>query len=119
MQLAKATAGRSERLAVSLPADCRTPWGKIEHVVLSDISAEGCQVEATHEILMRGDHVLIRTSALLGASGTVRWVEAARAGIEFDSPLDGKVLTFFERNRDAGATIIVPCHQEPEIQPWA
>lgn len=115
MQRSHAAVRRSERQDVSLPADCRTPWGKIERVRLANISAEGCRITAITQVLVCGDHVLIRTASLLGAAGTVRWVEGVDAGIEFPRPLDEKLLAHLVRNSAAGATIIVPGRKEPSL----
>lgn len=117
MQRSHASVRRSERQHISLPADCRTPWGKIERIGLANISADGCRVIAVNPMLVLGDHVLIRTASLLGAAGTVRWVEEADAGIEFTIPLEEKVLAHLVRNSAAGAMIIVPGRTAPVLLP--
>lgn len=117
MNRSNATIRRAERLDISLAGECRTPWGQIATVVLSEISTDGCRVKASQDLLLTGDHVLIRTSSLFGASGTVRWVESATAGIEFDCPLDRAVIRQFERNQIDGAKIIVPFRDQLEVMP--
>jgi hypothetical protein len=109
----------SQRRDVSLYADCRTPWGKIERVKLASVSVDGCRATTSRPVLVRGDHVLIRTTAsLLGAAGVVRWVDGLDAGIAFVSPLDDSVLADLVRNCTGGSTVIVPGRREaPCLQP--
>ncbi len=102
------SARRSPRTAISLPAECQNPWGQIARVMLSDISAEGCRITANALPLFLETRVVIRTPSLLGASGTVRWVDGTSAGIAFDRPLPAGIRTYLARNHADGASLIIP-----------
>lgn len=108
---------RSLRSAITLPAGCQRPWGRIETVMLTDVSIEGCRVVTNGDRLSRGAKVLIRTSSLLGASGIVRWANAATAGIEFDCPLPAEILKHLERHHGDGTTLIIPNLARRKIDP--
>ena len=102
----------SVRSEVSVPARCLTAWGRIEAIMLTDVSAQGCCITATHKPLDRGARVIIRTAALLGASGVVRWTENLSAGVEFDSPLPASILQHLANIRSGGASLIIPNQTE-------
>ena len=104
----RASSRRSPRSAIVSPANCELPWGRIEPVVLADISAGGCRITTHGAPLSQGARVLIRTAALFGASGTVHWDEEHRAGIEFDAPLAASILQHLEDNHAGGTTLIIP-----------
>ena len=104
----RASARRSLRSAIVTPANCERPWGTIEKVLLVDISAGGCRIATYGASLCPGARVLIRSAALLGGSGTVRWAEADSAGIEFDTPLAAGTLQHLEQQHGGGTTLIIP-----------
>ena len=84
--------GRKQRHRVELRAGCRTQSGLRDEGWIANISAQGCCVE-THSLFVRiGARVIVKPEGLEGLSGTVRWIEGNRAGIEFDSPIYGPVL---------------------------
>ena len=88
---------RSERLPVVIPARCRTRSGFADHLVIHDISREGCRVESLAITVHAGDPVVLTPAMLEGLCGTVRWVEGNCAGIEFGTPLYGPVVEYLYR----------------------
>lgn len=88
---------RSERLALVLPARCRSRSGFVDHVVISDISTRGCRIDSLGLVLGVGDMVVIRPQALEGLTGVIRWIKNHSAGIEFDRPLYGPVVEHLQR----------------------
>lgn len=88
---------REDRLAVTIPARCRTRSGFADRLVIRDISRLGCRVESLAITLRAGDPVVVTPSMLEGLCGTVRWVEGNSAGIEFATPLYGPVVEHLYR----------------------
>lgn len=88
---------RSERLPVVIPARLRTRSGFADHLVIHDISREGCRVESLAITVHAGDPVVVTPSMLEGFCGTVRWVEGNSAGIQFATPLYGPVVEHLYR----------------------
>lgn len=111
-----ASARRSVCSKVSLQAYCKPPWGTTGMVVLSDISEHGCRIRLANTPLATGARVIIRTAALLGASGTVRWAENSMVGIEFDRPLPASLLRHLDSQRASGTKLIIPSQQSPKNQ---
>ena len=98
---------RSDRRDVDLSVEFQMPWGRIRRVSLTDISVTGCRVCVQDHLLDVGDAVLIRTSALSGASGTVKWCRRGEAGIEFFSPLEESLFAQFSAIGAGEAKMIV------------
>ena len=98
---------QSDRHEVALSADFELPWGRIRRVELTDLSTSGCRIAAPDPLLAVGDTVLIRTSALSGAIGTVRWCKEGEAGIAFASLLDDRLLAQLANFGSPGAKMIV------------
>lgn len=94
---ATADARRSRRLALTLPARCRTLNGFGDDVVIRDLSAEGCRIMSFALSVRVGGHVVVRPQGLEGLCGTVRWVRGHEAGIEFDRPLYTPVVDHLHR----------------------
>ena len=92
---------------VVVPAACARPWGRVESVLLADISPSGCRIDALCAPLDRGARVLIRTADLVGAAGTVRWAEKTSAGIQFDALLAAETVHHLELSYSRGITLIV------------
>lgn len=97
MSAAKPSFRREERLAVTIPARCRTRSGFADRLMIRDISARGCQVESLAITLRAGDLVVVTPAMLEGLCGTVRWVAGNSAGIEFATPLYGPVVEHLHR----------------------
>ena len=85
---------KAERRPVTLGAACRTLGGMRDKGVLSDLSTHGCCVTTSSLHLNVGMRVIIKPEGIEGLSGVVRWIDRARAGIEFDAPLYGPVAEF-------------------------
>ena len=102
---------RSDRRDVDLAAHFELLWGRIRRVSLTEISTSDCRIASQDQQLAVGDTVLIRTSVLSGASGTVRWCHGSEAGIEFASLLDDRQLAQLSTYGPAGAKLIVTRHQ--------
>lgn len=108
---------QSDRHGVDLSADFELPWGRIRRVSLTNISVSGCRITSRDPLLAVGDAVLIRTSALSGASGIVRWCYECEAGIEFSSLLDDRLLAHLATFGPAGAKLIVARQQVISAEP--
>lgn len=98
----------SVRSEILVPAKYQTAWGRIAAITLTDVSAQGCCITATDQPLDHGARVIIRTAALLGASGIVRWTKNLTAGVEFDSPLPASILQHLTSIQAGGASLIIP-----------
>ena len=107
MKQMRLRARRALRSVVVVPTKCERPWGRVESVLLADISQGGCRIDALCAPLDRGARVLIRTADLVGAAGTVRWADKASAGIQFDALLAAETVHHLERNYACGTTLIV------------
>jgi len=102
---------REDRLAVTIPARCRTRSGFADRLMIRDITSHGCRVESLAITLHAGDLVVLTPAMLEGQCGTVRWVSGNEAGIEFATPLYGPVvehlhcqfLTFLPEGRASAA----------------
>lgn len=79
------------RHAITTPALCRIPSGKVEAMV-SNLSCHGCCLATQGELLASGQRVSLRIGGYEDLSAEVRWVIGARAGVAFDLPLHGPVF---------------------------
>lgn len=88
---------RSERLALAMPARCRTLGGFADDVVIRDIAPHGCRI-VSHALAVRpGAKVVLRPTGLEGLCATVCWVRGHEAGVEFDQPLYLPVVEHLHR----------------------
>jgi hypothetical protein len=101
----------SERSPLDLSADFELPWGRIRRVSLRDISHCGCRITLDEQVLAVGDAVVIRTSALCGAIGEVKWCSDREAGIEFAIEINTHVLAQLLAAGPCEAKMIVPPRQ--------
>jgi len=81
----------SVRHAVTAPALCRMPNGKIEAAV-SNLSCHGCSLATDAEMLTTGQRVSLRLGGFEDLPAEVRWTIGARAGVAFDTPISGPVF---------------------------
>lgn len=88
---------QARRLALAMPARCRMLSGFTEDVVIRDVSEGGCRVASTVLSLRAGDRVVLRTTALEGLAGMVRWCARNEAGIAFERPLHVAVVEHLHR----------------------
>ena len=88
---------REERLAVVIPARCRTRSGFADRLMIVDISRQGCRIESLAITVHAGNRVVITPPMLEGLCGTVRWMSGNSAGIEFATPLYGPVVDHLHR----------------------
>ncbi len=89
---------RSEdRLAVTIPARCRTRSGYADRLMIRDLSTRGCRLESLAITLHAGDLVVVTPEMLEGQCGTVRWVSGNSAGVEFATPLYAPVVDHLHR----------------------
>ncbi len=91
------TARRSQRLALVLPARCRTLSGFVDDVVIRDLSPEGCRIMSFALSVRAGAKVVLRPEHMEGLCGTVRWVNGNEAGVEFEHPLYAPVVEHLHR----------------------
>lgn len=88
-----------------LAAQCRTQSGLRDSGFISDISPEGCCVSTNSLFFRVGTRVVIRPEGLEGLTGTVRWIQGDRAGVEFDQPIYGPVLDHLAERHQAGQSV--------------
>jgi hypothetical protein len=88
---------QSERKQVLILAKCRKRAGISDPVSITDLSAEGCSISYPCSTLTVGQKVTIKPATMDGIPGTVRWVSADGAGIEFERPLYGPVVEHLQR----------------------
>lgn len=79
-----------------MPVRCRTRDGQTGRVILSEISAHGCRLYADDMRLHQGQWITIQPDKMEGMAGIVRWVDAKRAGVEFQRPLYEAVATHLQ-----------------------
>lgn len=82
----------AERKSVRMPASCRSASGLRGEGWLEDMSAVGCCFVTQATCFKVGSQVIMRPGGLEGITGTIRWVQANRCGIEFTAPLYGAVF---------------------------
>lgn len=87
---------RSVRLPTVLRARCRSLSGFVDHVVISDISANGCRIDSGALIFRPGQLVVVRPEGLEGLCGEIRWVRGHCAGIAFERAIYGPVVEFLQ-----------------------
>jgi hypothetical protein len=83
---------RDSRKPLRMVAKYQTSSGLRDEGFLTDISAEGCCVTTRSMFTRTGARVVIRPLGIEALSGTIRWIEGNRAGIEFERPLYGPVV---------------------------
>jgi hypothetical protein len=88
---------QSERKQVLILAKCRRRAGISDPVSITDLSAEGCSISYPCSTLKIGQQVTIKPATMDGIPGTVRWVTADGAGIEFERPLYAPVVEHLQR----------------------
>lgn len=108
---------RSDRHPAVQNAELQLPWGRIRRVTLKDISSDGCRIEVDDQLMAVGDAVLIRSSVLCGASGTVMWRGACEAGIAFSGKIDPRVLAQLAELGPTGAKMITSRRQSSGAAP--
>lgn len=99
---------RTDRLALVLPARCRSRSGFLDRVIISDISIGGCRIDSLGLVLGVGDMVVIRPDGMEGLTGVIRWTKDHSAGIAFDRPLYPAVVDHLHRTHlrfDAGVRL--------------
>lgn len=88
----------AERFGVVMPARCKAPPGRVERVVVTDLSVTGCRIESASLNLREGEEIIVRVNGLEGLVGKVRWARRNAAGIVFDRPLYLPVVEHLHRN---------------------
>jgi len=83
---------REGRHRVLMSGRCHLAPGQSPEVWLTQISVWGCQITVREGLLAADQHVVIKTGAIEGLPGIVRWTLGELAGIEFAQPLDEGVL---------------------------
>ncbi len=98
------------RRPVRMAARCRSSTGLSDEGWLEDISAQGCCL-VTRVICFRiGSRIIIRPEGLEGVTGVVRWISAAKAGIEFDSPLYAPIVEHLWNTYGAHTSVPFTAH---------
>ena len=86
---------QNERKPILLVARCRRTLGATGNVSITDLTAEGCCISGGG--LHVGQGVTIKPELFEALAGTVRWVSADEAGVEFDRPLYGAVAEHLQQ----------------------
>jgi hypothetical protein len=105
---------RSERLPLVLPARCRSRSGFLDHVIITDLTPEGCRIESRALTMHPDDIVVLRPEGLEGLGGVIRWTKGQFAGLEFERPLYGPVVEHLLR---AHAGFLTPVLSAAASQP--
>lgn len=88
---------RARRLALAMPARCRTLSGFAEDVVIRDVSEGGCRIAGAVLKMCAGDRLLLRPPGMESLAALVRWANRHEAGVEFERPLYGPVVEHLQR----------------------
>lgn len=78
---------------IDVTAQCRLSNGGVHNIQVLDISEAGCLIDRRMLRLQDKDRVLIKLPDLAYQGATVLWVEDDRAGLGFEQPLYGAVLS--------------------------
>lgn len=100
----------ARRLALAMPARCRTLGGFIDDVVIRDVSSEGCRIVSRALTVRLAAKVIIRPVGMEGLCATVRWINGHEAGVEFDLPLYGPVAEHMHRTFATFPPVAIPCY---------
>jgi hypothetical protein len=82
-------------------------------VSITDLTIEGCCISYPCSTLEVGQEVTIRPEKMNDISGTVRWVSAEGAGIEFERPLYQPVAEHLQREFAGFGTPKLPKKEVP------
>lgn len=104
----------AERYGVVMPARCKSPPGRVDRVIVTDLSVTGCRVESVGLNLREGEEIIVRVNGLEGLGGKVRWARRNAAGIVFDRPLHLPVVEHLYRNHAEFLADIAPAPTEPK-----
>lgn len=85
------TSRRAERVSLRAEVDFRRQGDHRYQVTISDMSAEGCRIEAPIKV-SPGDPLWISLPGLESIQGKARWIENWTVGVEFDRPLHPAVF---------------------------
>jgi hypothetical protein len=81
----------NERKPLVVNGQLRTSYGR-QNVVFSDLSLEGCRIEAVYMTLTVGQRVVLKPEGLEGLNAVVSWSSGPSAGLKFDRPLHPSVF---------------------------
>lgn len=86
---------RESRLNIYLPGSYERASEEIRHVEVSELSSNGCRLTDQGSNLSAGDDIKLSFGAVQTMSATVRWANDGLIGVEFATPLDEAIVTFF------------------------
>ena len=84
--------------------------GPMENVAVTDISANGCRVQAVPLGATKSEPVHLRLGGGPVITGRLKWIKQASIGVGFDVPLDDEALAQAERQQSAN---VVPLKRSP------
>ena len=80
-----------------MTARLRSTGGMYWDVVVTDLSAEGCNIAKPDIRLRANQRISIKIESIDYLLGHVKWAAELSAGIEFDRPLYGPVAEHLQR----------------------
>ena len=102
-----------DRKPVTMGGKLRTPHGR-QDVALSDLSTNGCRINAVYMTLTVNQHVVLRPEGLEGLNAVVSWTSGPSAGLKFDKPLHPSVLDYLVGlHPDESRPIAIDVGQKP------
>lgn len=82
---------QSLRIDLDAEVAVRRPSFPTYQVKISDLSQEGCKFEFVDRPLL-GERLWVTLEGLQSIEGSIRWIEAPYAGVQFDRPLHPAVF---------------------------
>lgn len=96
------------RFGVVMPARCKSYPGRVDRVVVTDLSVTGCRIESVSLNLSQGAEIIIRMDGFEGLYGKVCWAGRGAAGIVFDRPLYLPVVEHLHRHHAEFLADVMP-----------
>lgn len=85
---------RENRVSVGLPGTCSIN-GCEHQIYFFDISANGCRMRCMDFAAQPDDIMDISLGPIGPLNSTVRWVTDDCMGVEFDTPLEAEIVSYF------------------------
>lgn len=86
---------QDRRLGVQLPGSYQHAGSSSRHAFISQLSANGCRLDADEMPLEIGDVLELSLGAVETLSASVKWKTGTTIGVEFENALDDIVVQFF------------------------
>lgn len=87
---------RSERrLSIDLPGSFRRHNDPLQVMYFSQLSSRGCRMRTEDPALFAGERIELFLGPVGPIDAHVRWIDEARAGVEFAAPVDAAIVGYF------------------------